>query len=149
MNVQDRFFQALRERNLSEVWNFISDDPQLVHSQEAEAGLFPLHLAARQDDVALARVLLDYGADIEAVHAHTFSTPLKYAVFFGKIEMVRFLVQRGADLENRAGGATTPLDLACKAPTEQFRRMGATGSDQDYVKIQNLLRESGAKTVKN
>jgi hypothetical protein len=149
MSVQDRFFQALRERNLSEVWNFISDDPQLVHTPEAEGGLFPLHLAARLDDVALARVLLDYGADLESVHAHTFSTPLKYAVFFGGTEMVRFLVQRGADLENRAGGSTTPLDLAYKAPTEQFRRMGTTGSDQDYVKIQNILREGGAKTIKS
>ena len=147
MSLQDRFFQALRERNLSEVWNFISDHPQLVHTQETEAGLFPLHLAARLDDVALARVLLDYGAELESLHAHTFSTPLKYAVFFGSTEMVRFLVQRGADLENRGGGSTTPLDLAYKAPTEQFRRMGTTGSDQDYVVIQKILQEGGAKTA--
>jgi len=147
MSVHDRFFQALRERNLSEVWNFISDDPKLVNTQETEAGLFPLHLAARLNDVALARVLLDYGAELESLHAHTFSTPLKYAVFFGSTEMVRFLVQRGADLENRGGGATTPLDLAYKAPTEQFRRMGTTGSDRDYTVIQKILLEGGAKTV--
>lgn len=61
MSFQERFFQALRERNLSEVWNLVSDHPHLVHAQE-EGGLFPLHLAARLDDVALARVLLDYGA---------------------------------------------------------------------------------------
>ena len=147
MNVQDKFFQALRERNLGEVWNFICDDPQLVHAREAEAGLTPLHVAARLDDVALARVLLDYGANLEAVNTHTFSTPLKYAVFYGKTDMVRFLVERGADLENRGGGSTTPLELACKAPTEQFRRMGTTGSDQDYVVIQNFLRQKGARTV--
>jgi len=147
MSDQDRFFQALRERNLSEVWNFISDDPKLVHAQEGEAGLFPLHVAARLDDVHLARVLLDYGANLETVNSHTFSTPLKYAVFYGKTDMVRFLVSRGADLENRGGGATTPLELAHKAPTEQFRRMGTTGSDRDYVDIQAILRESGAKTV--
>ena len=149
MSVQERFFQAVRERNLGEVWNLVSDDPQLVHAREAEAGLYPLHLAARLDDVPLARVLLDYGADLEAVNAHTFSTPLKYAVFYGKTDMVRFLVQRGADLENRAGGSTTPLELAYKAPTEQFRRMGTTGSDRDYVHIQSILREGAARATKS
>ena len=141
MSHQERFFQALREPNLGEVWNLISDHPELVQAQEEEASPSPLHLAARMDNVALARVLLDYGADIESIHAHTFSTPLKYAVFFGKTEMVRFLVSRGANLENRGGGSTTPLELAQKAPTEQFRRMGTSGSDRDYQDIVNFLRE--------
>lgn len=138
MSYQERFFQALREGNLSEVWNLVSDHPELVHAQEEVS---PLHLAARMDNVALARVLLDYGADIESIHTHTFSTPLKYAVFFGKTEMVRFLVSRGANLENRGGGSTTPLELAQKAPTEQFRRMGTSGSERDYQDIINFLRE--------
>lgn len=141
MSVQERIFQAVREPNLSEVWNLVSDHPELVHAREQESSLSPLHVAARMDQVALARVLLDYGADIESVHSHTFSTPLKYAIFFGKTDMVRFLVSRGANLENRAGGATTPLELALKAPTEQFRRMGTTGSDRDYNDIVNFLRE--------
>ena len=141
MSVQERFFQALREPNLGEVWNLISDQPELVQAREEEGSLSPLHIAVRMDHVPLARVLLDYGADIESIHSHTFSTPLKYAVFFGKTDMVRFLVSRGANLENRGGGATSPLELAQKAPTEQFRRMGTTGSDRDYQDIVNFLRE--------
>lgn len=146
MNRSEQFFEALRARNLSEVWNMISDQPQLLQARD-ESGLSPLHWAARTGDVDLARVLLDYGADIESVHAQTFSTPLKYAVFFGRTECVRFLVERGADLENRGGGATTPLELARKAPTEPFRRMGTSGSDQDYAKIVNFLRECAARAL--
>ena len=142
MNDVEPLIRALQERNLSEVWNLISDQPSLV---QVEAGsLSPLHLAAQTGEVALARVLLDYGADLEAVHAHTWSTPLKYAVFFGKTDMVEFLVQRGANLENRGGGSATPLELAHKAPSEQFRRMGTTGSDRDYAVIARFLQEQAA-----
>ncbi len=141
MSLQELFFQALREPNLSKVWDLVSDHPELVHARQEEASLSPLHVAARTDNVALARVLLDYGADIESIHPHTFSTPLKYAVFFGKTGMVRFLVSRGANLENRGGGSTTPLELARKATTEQFRRMGTTGSDRDYQEIVQFLGE--------
>lgn len=140
MSVQESFFQAVQQGDLSEVWNLVCDHPKLVQAQDA-SGLFALHWAARLNQVPLAQVLLDYGADLESVHRPTFSTPLKYAVFFGNIEMVRYLVQRGARLDNRGGGSTTPLELARKAPTEPFRQMGTCGSDHDYATIERFLHE--------
>ena len=134
LEARSLLFQAIRDGNLGQTWNLISDHPDLVQTAD-DAGLFPLHLAARLNDRALAQVLLDYGADIECVHPATFSTPLKHAVFFANLDLVRYLVQRGARLDNRGGGSTTPLELARKAPTEHFRQMGTPGSDQDYSAI--------------
>ena len=140
MNPHESLFQAVQQGNLSEVWNLVSDHPELVRAQDS-SGLFALHWAARLNQVSLAQVLLDYGADLESVHPPTFSTPLKCAVFFGHIDMVRYLVQRGARLDNRGGGSTTPLELAHKAPTEPFRQMGTSGSDHDYATIARFLQE--------
>jgi len=140
MSLQEVFFQAVQQGDLSEVWNLVCDHPDLVLAQDS-SGLFALHWAARLNQVPLAQVLLDYGADLESVHRPTFSTPLKYAVFFGNLEIVRYLVQRGARLDNRGGGSTTPLELARKAPTDAFRQMGTCGSDQDYATIVRFLQE--------
>lgn len=147
MNPQDPFFQAIREGNLGQTWDLISDHPHLVHAAD-DAGLSPLHLAARLNDRALAQVLLDYGADLESVHPPTFSTPLKHAVFFGNLDLVRYLVQRGALLDNRGGGSTTPLELARKAPTQHFRQMGTPGSDHDYASIARFLEDCATPAAK-
>lgn len=147
MTLLGQFFQAMREQKISEVFDLISDHPDLVNTQEGRA-LYPLHVAAHAGDIALAQLLLDHGADLERVDSDTRSTPLKYAVFFAQIDMVRFLVKRGARLDNTGGGSSTPLELALKATTETYREMGTPGSDQDYEDIANLLRELRSEMLK-
>lgn len=57
-------------------------------------------------DVALVRAALDSGAKIDAVYGLT--TPLGYAASNGHIEAARYLLQRGADVNQRYG-----LPLRC------------------------------------
>ena len=47
--------------------------------------------------MAAARVFLELGADIEAVELEYGGTPLAAAARKGQAEMVRFLLQQGAD----------------------------------------------------
>ncbi|MBT3266019.1 ankyrin repeat domain-containing protein [Candidatus Poribacteria bacterium] len=56
-----------------------------------------LHFAADRNDIDAARVLLEHGADINAVEAEHGSTPLAEAAKKGHVEMVSFLMERGAD----------------------------------------------------
>ena len=56
-----------------------------------------LHGCAEKGDVAAARVFLELRADIEAVELEFGGTPLAAAARFGKVEMVRFLLDQGAD----------------------------------------------------
>ena len=88
-----------------------------------------LHDMAYTGDVKKAMLLLDAGADIDAVDEEFRSTPLGLAARFGKREMVELLLQRGAD-SNRAGAVwATPLACArMKGHTrieQQLRRAGA------------------------
>jgi hypothetical protein len=42
------------------------------------------------------------------------STPLWLAVWKGRVEVIRLLVESGADLEIPRGDVSTPLHMACK-----------------------------------
>jgi uncharacterized protein len=91
--------------------------------------------AASLGDVERLRVLLD--ADPARVSAWSPDgfTPLHYAVFFGDPETVRFLAERGADLETPArneeiAGGALPLHSAVAAGRrETVEALLAAGAD--------------------
>jgi uncharacterized protein len=65
-------------------------------------------------DLNKARLLLDHGAEINAIDEEYGSTPLGYAARWGRREMVALLLERGAD-PNKAGAPwATPLAWAQK-----------------------------------
>ena len=73
-----------------------------------------LHDMAWEGDVRKAVLLLDHGADIDVVDDEFRSTPLGIAARWGRREVVRLLLDRGAD-PNRAGASwATPLAWAVK-----------------------------------
>lgn len=73
-----------------------------------------LHDMAWEGDVRKAELLLDHGAHIDAVDDEFRSTPLGIAARWGRREIVRLLLDRGAD-PNRAGASwATPLAWAMK-----------------------------------
>ncbi|CAH0045882.1 unnamed protein product, partial [Clonostachys solani] len=88
----------------------------------------PLHTAMFHTDSAIATLLLENGADIEA-HDHEHLTPLQQAVINGFVEPAKFLLSMGANvnaaytfgpydhlhwMDGRDGPAVrTPLMLAC------------------------------------
>ena len=100
---------------------FVHDD---IAAFLLESGMSPRHMSwqqvtllhdmAQSGDIAKARLLLDHGADINAIDDEYRTTPLGMAARWGQREMVAFLVERRADL-NKAGAAwSTPLAWAQK-----------------------------------
>ena len=76
----------------------------------------PLHRAARHGDQAIFERLLRAGADIESTARHDASTALHYAASGGRVEMMRMLIDRGADVNastvslwRPSRGGLTPL----------------------------------------
>ncbi|KAL4800663.1 hypothetical protein BDV19DRAFT_375363 [Aspergillus venezuelensis] len=67
----------------------------------------PLYWAAKEGHLAVVKLLLERGANIESKDSRE-STPLQVAVIHGHEEVVQALVQQGANLEARDGyGRTT------------------------------------------
>jgi uncharacterized protein len=71
-----------------------------------------LHGMAQLGDVARATLLLDRGADIDAVDDEFKSTPLGFAARWGRRGMVRLLLDRGADRHAAGADWATPLAWA-------------------------------------
>jgi len=71
----------------------------------------PLDDAAKAGDVALARQLLDQGAEIDKLDAAG-EPPIVAAALAGHADMVALLLERGADIELRNKGGLTALHAA-------------------------------------
>ena len=89
-----------------------------------------LHDMAWEGDIRKAVLLLDHGADINAVDDEFRSTPLGIAARWGRREVVELLMDRGAD-PNQAGASwATPLAWAVK---------------KGHSDIAAMLRSAGAR----
>ncbi len=71
----------------------------------------PLHYAAEGDRMAVADLLLQHGAEVDAQDAYG-ETPLHYAVREGSVATVELLISQGADVNARNGSGSTPLTFA-------------------------------------
>lgn len=110
------FFEAVRANDVEAVRQFVTEHPSLVHrryarrdgawvaveAEEARADT-ALHFAAFHGSVALARVLLDHGADVNAEN-HDGKSPLELAAWEGGTEILGAILEYGPDLA-RSGAA--------------------------------------------
>jgi len=88
-----------------------------------------LHDMAQKGSIDKAELLIKYGADLNLIDEAYQSTPLGLAARWGHIEMVKYLLKKGAD-PNKAGALwATPLAWTKK---------------KGHVDIEGILRDAGA-----
>ena len=80
-------------------------------------GITLLHRCAAKGDIAVAAVVLESGADIDAVETEWSSTPLGWAAREGQTDTVKWLLERGAN-------ANLPAGEPWALPLEWARRRG-------------------------
>lgn len=86
-----------------------------------EGGGTAIHDAILWDRSEMVRFLVDSGADLNVKHGQYNATPLDFAAYNGKLDMVRFLLSRGAD----------DLDVALESAVEQ-----------GHVEIAGILKQA-------
>jgi ankyrin repeat protein len=88
----------------------------------------PLHSAIANRRTAIAKLLIEHGADVDSTQADDF-TPLHEAAQNGMLEVSQWLLDRGAHVNARLANGKTPLALAIEQRhvevEEQQRRYGA------------------------
>ncbi len=90
----------------------------------------PLHLAARQGYVDIAKALIDNGARVNVVDENGL-TPLHEAVMQDKTEMAEYLISRGAfvDIKENRLGRSELLDAAIKGNTMMTKALIEAGAN--------------------
>ena len=91
-----------------------------------------LHLAVEKGDLSKVRQCLESGTNIECVRGKASFRVLHRAAEAGNKSMVRFLIQKKANVNATAMQGWTPLDLALK---------------EEHVEVVELLRKHGANTA--
>jgi len=82
-----------------------------------------LHDVAQKGNITKVALLIKYGAEINLVDDEYQSTPLGMAARWGHVEMVKYLLQQGAD-PNKAGASwATPLAWAKKKGFAEIEEM--------------------------
>jgi ankyrin repeat protein len=84
--------------------------------------------AAREGEVDVCLEAIDEGARIDAVNHH-YSTPLGMAAQSSSIEIVRMLLERGADPNLLQGGKTPLMEAAYRCNREIIDMLISAGAD--------------------
>lgn len=116
-----KFFLALKSDDLLQVRQLLRRQPDLLEAQTEwgvasdgwywPLGTTALHWAAGTGNLALAKLLLEQGAEVD-VPDRGGATPLHRAAHMGQAEMVRWLLQQGADPNTAPNSSLAPLHVA-------------------------------------
>ena len=84
-----------------------------LNQKESLMGIRPLHLAcARWGNLAIARILLDNGADINATEECYNQTALHFAVLNKRTSITKLLLENGCKTDIRNHQGLTGLEIA-------------------------------------
>ncbi|KAJ0065952.1 hypothetical protein NL108_000195 [Boleophthalmus pectinirostris] len=101
-------------------------------------GLSPLHLAVLHGHENLARMLLNAGADINAMDNKSGQSPLMHAVESNNVNMVHFLIESGCDVNSQSYSRNTALHCACgRGQVDTVRLLLKNGADSGLKNYHN------------
>jgi ankyrin repeat protein len=152
------FFEAVALGELGEVRRLVHEQPELLHAYSFD-GFTGLHLAVFFGHEEIAGLLIDKGADVDAIAANVSfarnATPLHSAVAADKNALVRLLIGRGARVNATQDGGFTPLHgAAANGNDDIVDALLEAGADVSRVTNENksasaLARERGHDVLAN
>lgn len=116
---------AIREDNVQEVRsNLFWETMCTVAGPLDKTGRTPLHAAAQHGQEAVAKYLIERGADVNSLgHWSCGTTPLHLAAAGGHLEMTRLLLAAGADPGIKNKDKKLPKTLAAEAGHPKVARI--------------------------
>ena len=111
-------------------------------------GLAPMHLAARQGEIASVKALLDAGADVNQRGAGDPVTPMLIATMNGHFDLAKYLLDHGADPNLAQSNGVAPLYAAlnCQWAAKALYPQPRAYEQQhaSYLDLMQALLDKGA-----
>ena len=128
---QKQIIKAAKTGDVATIRTLVEADKTLLDARDSD-GSTPLHYAAWKGQPEVVTLLLELGADIQAVNqnSHWGTTPLHAAAHGNQSKAARILIEKGADIHALNHRGSTPLG--------ETKLHNATA-------VAKLLREHGAK----
>jgi uncharacterized protein len=117
-------FEAAAFGRVEALRRILDDDP--AHAAAfSEDGFTALHLAVFGKQEEAARLLIERGADVDALATGSIARvrPLGTAAFVRSVPLARLLLDAGADVNGAGEGGFTALDSAKQASDEELVRL--------------------------
>uniref|UniRef100_A0A7E4UWG2 Acyl-CoA-binding domain-containing protein 6 n=1 Tax=Panagrellus redivivus TaxID=6233 RepID=A0A7E4UWG2_PANRE len=103
----DRFYDAVRAGNISEVEKYLKENPDVAeHNKDGT----PIHWAADANQPAMIEFLVKHGCSVVDVDDED-QTPLHVAAICDHVEAITKLLELGADLDATDADGTAARDL--------------------------------------
>lgn len=101
---------------VNELGQVADEHLEFMKSHGADHGWTPLHLAAHYGNLDIVKILIDHGADLEAVSNNAIAnTPISAAAWGNHLNIVEYLLERGAKVDAQNAWGSTALRRAIDA----------------------------------
>jgi len=112
-----------------------AESRDFMQRHNAHDGWTPLHLAAHYGHLPTVKLLLEHGADIEAVSQNAIgNTPISAAAWGNRLDIVEYLASRGANVDAPNAWGRTALHRAIDGGNwDTARLLVKLGADVDKV----------------
>ncbi|MDR3285053.1 MAG: ankyrin repeat domain-containing protein [Holosporales bacterium] len=131
----DQLFAAVERGYCGEVEELIlkSENKKALVNARDVFGWTPLHNAASGGNLEIVKVLLEAGANKDAIYNSYYGiTPLHGAAFRGHTKVVKVLLKAGADKDAKGNDGCTPLHRAAsEGQVEVVKVLLAAGANKD------------------
>jgi len=143
------FFMACSRGKLDDLKSYLTEHPEWIHAR-TENGEACLHLTGIQGLSELTEYLLENGADpnIRSTYEHGLRMhPLSWNIYGGHIGNVDLLLRYGADPNLDFDGMSQSKEAVTVLDVVELLVKNEKG-DGRFVQIEKMLRDHGAKTMK-
>ena len=137
------FANAIETGDVEKVRSLLKQYPELVNHPDWTPP--PLHCAILWDQLEVAELLLENGADMEMLDPDQQTTPLRYAIMYCKTAIIPALLSRGANAGPIVDDGTTALQLAKSALAGEYKEFDDLPRPEAYRNVVEVLIQAGLK----